>query len=158
MKTIHTKLDNITLNLDHLDVKVSYIQSMQDYRNIQRKFQYITEPKDGFADQRYEEDFLEVALDPHRGLDRILFDFFDMVKGVKGDFLSSESIFKKAPTSCYIRNLDYIWNMITDCIFMEEIAHNMKGNANMNKKKIDMIRQNLVDVADQYVKDCGCQQ
>ena len=158
MKSIHKELNSITLRLDHLGIKVSYMQSMQDYRNIQRKFQYITEPEKGFADERYLEDFLKVALDSNRGLDRIVFDLFDMVKGVKGDFLSSESIFKKAPISCEARNLDYIWNMITDCIFMEEIAHSLKGSSDMNQRKTELMKQNLMDIADQYVKDCGCQE
>eukprot|EP00092_Neocalanus_flemingeri_P104760 GFUD01134224.1.p1 GENE.GFUD01134224.1~~GFUD01134224.1.p1 ORF type:complete len:1144 (-),score=169.25 GFUD01134224.1:293-3652(-) len=153
---IHTKLDNIASQLDRIELKVDYSDTIQGYQNIRRLFSKIDKDlKTGLVVKNiYLANFLLASLDPIHGLHRIRPELFEMIKGGE-NYLSADSIFKKVPESCEANNFRFLWNMMTECIFMDMIALSMKGRE-MKPRETEQVQQNLVDISEQYVKDCGC--
>ena len=155
---LHNKFDRIANQLDWLENMVAYTETMQNYRHIKRLFSYIQrDPKTGLVVSNMDLDnFLTLAMCLDVGLDRTLFQLFDMMNGVKGDPNLDNSMFVRVPESCGIENFYYYWGIISDCILMESIALSMSDRNGKADFKLKKIQDNLISISDQYVQDCGC--
>jgi len=155
---IHEKLDKITTQLDRIEIIVQYREIIVQYREIKRLFKYIKkDPETGLVvSDNNLENFLTLAMSLDAGLDRTLFQLFDLMNGIKGDPLLSNSIFTRYPEFCETENFAYLWGMITDCILMESIAFSMSAGQGRRELRLEQIQENLIKISEQYVEDCGC--
>jgi len=155
---IHEKLDKITTQLDRIEIIVQYTTPKRNYREIKRLFKYIKkDPETGLVvSDNNLENFLTLAMSLDAGLDRTLFQLFDLMNGIKGDPLLSNSIFTRYPEFCETEKFAYLWGMITDCILMESIAFSMSAGQGRRELRLEQIQENLIKISEQYVEDCGC--
>ena len=155
---IHEKLDKITTQLGRIEIIVQYREIIVQYREIKRLFKYIKkDPETGLVvSDNNLENFLTLAMSLDAGLDRTLFQLFDLMNGIKGDPLLSNSIFTRYPEFCETEKFAYLWGMITDCILMESIAFSMSAGQGRRELRLEQIQENLIKISEQYVEDCGC--